>query len=40
MNVDKFLFGVEQQKAHGLTALSKTEDLTLEVSRKIFEEIF
>lgn len=33
----KFPVIVEQLKSHGLTSLSKTQDITLEMSRKILE---
>jgi NADP-dependent alcohol dehydrogenase len=35
---DKISVVVEQLKAHGLTALSETQDLTLEISQKILEK--
>ena len=34
---DKIPVIVEQLKAHGLTALSETQDITLEISQKILE---
>jgi NADP-dependent alcohol dehydrogenase len=40
VSADKIAVIVEQLKAHGLTALSETRDITLEISRKILEEAF
>ena len=37
VGADKIPVVVEQLKTHGMTALSETQDLTLEVSRKILE---
>lgn len=37
VTADKIPAVVEQLKAHGMTALSETQDITLEVSRKILE---
>ena len=37
VGADQIPLIVEQLKAHGLTALSETQDLTLEISRKILE---
>jgi NADP-dependent alcohol dehydrogenase len=37
---DKIPVIVEQLKAHGMTALSETQDITLEVSQKILEKAF
>ncbi|MDP4275117.1 MAG: iron-containing alcohol dehydrogenase [Bacteroidota bacterium] len=37
---DKIPVVVEQLKVHGLTALSETQDITLEVSQKILEKAF
>jgi len=38
VTADKIPVIVEQLKAHGLTALSETQDLTLDISRKILEK--
>jgi NADP-dependent alcohol dehydrogenase len=38
VGADKIPAVVEQLKAHGMTALSETRDLTLEISRKILEK--
>ena len=38
VTADKIPVVVEQLKAHGLTALSETQDLTLDISRKILEK--
>lgn len=38
VTTDKIPLIVEQLKAHGLTALSETRDITLDVSRKILEK--
>jgi len=38
VGADKISAIVEQLKAHGMTALSETRDLTLEISRKILEK--
>lgn len=40
ITADKIPVIVDQLKAHGLTALSETQDITLEVSRKILETAF
>lgn len=40
VTADKIPTVLEQLKAHGLTALSETGDITLEVSRKILENAF
>jgi NADP-dependent alcohol dehydrogenase len=37
VGVDQIPVIVEQLKAHGLTALSETQDLTLDISQKILE---
>jgi NADP-dependent alcohol dehydrogenase len=37
VNADKIPVVIEQLKAHGLTALSETQDLTLDISQKILE---
>ena len=37
VGVDKIPAIVEQLKAHGMTAISETEDLTLDISQKILE---
>ena len=37
VGADKIPVIIEQLKAHGLTALSETQDITLDVSRKILE---
>ena len=37
VTADKIPVIVEQLKAHGLTALSETQDITLEISQKILE---
>ena len=37
INADKIPVVIEQLKAHGLTALSETQDLTLDISQKILE---
>jgi NADP-dependent alcohol dehydrogenase len=37
VNADKIPVVIEQLKVHGLTALSETQDLTLDISRKILE---
>ena len=38
VGADKIPVVVEQLKAHGMTALSETQDLTLDISQKILEE--
>jgi NADP-dependent alcohol dehydrogenase len=38
VNADKIPVVIEQLKAHGLTALSETQDLTLDISQKILEK--
>jgi NADP-dependent alcohol dehydrogenase len=38
VNADKIPAVIEQLKAHGLTALSETQDLTLDISQKILEK--
>lgn len=38
VGADKIPVIIEQLKTHGMTAMSETQDLTLEVSRKILEE--
>lgn len=38
VTADKIPVVIEQLKAHGLTALSETQDITLEVSQKILEK--
>lgn len=40
VTADKIQGIVEQLNAHGLTALSETQDVTLDVSRKILERAF
>jgi NADP-dependent alcohol dehydrogenase len=40
VTADKIAGVVEQLKAHGMTALSETQDITLDVSRKILENAF
>jgi NADP-dependent alcohol dehydrogenase len=40
VTADKIPAVIEQLKAHGLTALSETQDITLEVSQKILEKAF
>jgi len=40
VTADKISALIEQLKAHGLTALSETQDQTLEISRKILEKAF
>jgi NADP-dependent alcohol dehydrogenase len=40
VTADKISVVVEQLKAHGMTALSETQDVTLDVSRKILENAF
>ncbi len=40
VTADKIPVVIEQLKAHGLTALSETQDLTLEISQKILERAF
>jgi NADP-dependent alcohol dehydrogenase len=40
VTADKIPTVIEQLKAHGLTALSETQDITLEVSQKILEKAF
>ena len=37
VTADKIPVIIEQLKAHGLTALSETRDITLDVSQKILE---
>jgi NADP-dependent alcohol dehydrogenase len=37
IGTDKIPTIVEQLKAHGMTALSETQDVTLDVSQKILE---
>jgi NADP-dependent alcohol dehydrogenase len=37
VNADKIPVVIEQLKEHGLTALSETQDLTLDISQKILE---
>jgi NADP-dependent alcohol dehydrogenase len=37
VGADKIPFIIEQLKAHGMTALSETHDLTLDISQKILE---
>jgi NADP-dependent alcohol dehydrogenase len=38
INADKIPAVIEQLKVHGLTALSETQDLTLDISQKILEK--
>jgi NADP-dependent alcohol dehydrogenase len=38
VNADKIPVVIEQLKAHGLTALSETQDMTLDISQKILEK--
>lgn len=38
IGADKISVIVEQLKAHGMTALSETRDLTLDISQKILEK--
>jgi NADP-dependent alcohol dehydrogenase len=38
VNADKIPLVIEQLKTHGLTALSETQDLTLDISQKILEK--
>jgi NADP-dependent alcohol dehydrogenase len=40
VEADKIQVIVEQLKAHGMTALSETQDITLDVSKKILEKAF
>jgi NADP-dependent alcohol dehydrogenase len=40
VKADKIPVVIEQLKAHGLTALSETQDLTLDISQKILERAF
>lgn len=37
VGADKIPVVIEQLKAHGMTALSETQDLTLDISQKILE---
>jgi len=40
VSIDKIPVIVEQLKAHGLTALSETQDITLDISKKILEKAY